>query len=125
MVLPRLQTDLMEILLAVVEERLDQVDIQWSPEASACVVMASEGYPGPYPKGLEIQGLDSHGQVDGAVVYHAGTSRRDGKFYTNGGRVLGVTATGKTLPEALEKAYAAVGKISFPGAHYRKDIGKR
>ncbi len=124
-VLPRLQTDLMEILLAVVEERLDQVDIQWSPEASACVVMASEGYPGPYPKGLEIQGLDSHGQVDGAVVYHAGTSRRDGKFYTNGGRVLGVTATGKTLPEALEKAYAAVGKISFPGAHYRKDIGKR
>ncbi len=124
-VLPRLQTDLMEILLAVVEERLAEVDIQWSPEASACVVMASEGYPGPYPKGLEIQGLDSHGQVDGAVVYHAGTSRRDGKFYTNGGRVLGVTATGKTLPEALEKAYAAVGKISFPGAHYRKDIGKR
>ena len=86
-------------------------------------MIASGGYPGHYEKGIAIEGLDENGQVDGAVVYHAGTALRDGKFVTNGGRVLGVTALGDTLPQALEKAYAAVGKIHWDGVHYRHDIG--
>ena len=86
--------------------------------------MASGGYPGSYPKGIEIQGLDAQGQVEGATVYHAGTSYENGVFRTAGGRVLGVTALAGHLEEALEKAYTAVNKIHFEGAHYRKDIGK-
>ena len=123
-VLPRLETDFAEIVKAVAEERLAELDIQWSQKASACVVMASGGYPGSYPKGLEIAGLDENGQAAGATVYHAGTKYEDGRFLTNGGRVLGVTALGATLEEALDKAYAAVGTISFEGAMYRKDIGR-
>ena len=122
-VLPRLKTDFVDILEAVVDGRLEQQPIEWSDEACACVVMASGGYPGSYEKGIEINGLDADGQISGATVYHAGTSWKDGKFLTNGGRVLGVTALGKTLPEALKKAYAGVEKISFEGAHYRHDIG--
>ena len=87
--------------------------------------MASGGYPQSYPKGLEMHGMDDKGQVEGAFVYHAGTKYADGKFYTNGGRVLGVTATGDTLQGALDKSYAAVEKISFENAHYRHDIGQR
>lgn len=123
-VLPRLKTDILDIIDAVIDERLDEIDIEWSDDCSACVVMASGGYPESYKKGIEMFGMDENGQVEGATVYHAGTKYSDGKFYTNGGRVLGVTATGKTLDEALEKAYAAVGKISFDGAHYRHDIGR-
>lgn len=123
-VLPRLKTDLVDILLAVREERLEEQPIEWNDGAAACVVMASGGYPGSYPKGLEITGLDENGQVNGATVYHAGTKLENGKFYTSGGRVLGVTATGATLEEALQEAYAAVEKIHFDGAHYRRDIGK-
>lgn len=123
-VLPRLKTDLLDIVDAVIDERLSELSIQWSDEACACVVMASGGYPGSYPKGIEITGLDENGQVENAVVYHAGTAYRDGRFYTNGGRVLGVTALGKTLDEALDKAYGAVESIRFDGAHYRRDIGR-
>ena len=123
-VLPRLKTDILDIIDAVIDERLDEIDIEWSDDCSACVVMASGGYPESYKQGIEMFGMDENGQVEGATVYHAGTKYSDGKFYTNGGRVLGVTATGKTLDEALEKAYAAVGKISFDGAHYRHDIGR-
>lgn len=123
-VLPRLKTDLLEIVEAVIDERLSQLNIEWRDEATACVVMASGGYPLSYKKGLEISGLDENGQLSGVEVYHAGTKLQNGKFYTNGGRVLGITASGKTLDEALEKAYAAVHKISFEGAHYRTDIGK-
>ncbi|MCI9576354.1 MAG: phosphoribosylamine--glycine ligase [Clostridiales bacterium] len=123
-VLPRLKTDLVDILLAVVDERLDEIEIQWSDDAAACVVMASGGYPSSYQKGIEMFGMDENGQVEGATIYHAGTIKKEGKFFTNGGRVLGVTATGKTLDESLEKAYCAVKKISFEGAHYRTDIGK-
>lgn len=123
-VLPRLKTDFARIVKAVAEEKLAEVDIQWDEGASACVVMASGGYPGSYPKGLEIAGLDENGQAAGATVYHAGTKYEDGRFLTNGGRVLGVTALGATLEEALDKAYAAVGTISFEGAMYRKDIGR-
>ncbi|MBQ1660354.1 MAG: phosphoribosylamine--glycine ligase [Clostridia bacterium] len=123
-VLPRLKTDLVDIIEAVIDERLSQVNIEWKDEATACVVMASGGYPLAYKKGIEISGLDENGQISGAEIFHAGTKLENGKFYTNGGRVLGVTAEAKTLDEALEKAYAAVSKISFDGAHYRKDIGK-
>lgn len=123
-VLPRLKTDFVDILEAVIDGRLEQQSIEWSEQACACVVMASGGYPRHYAKGIEISGLDENGQVDGATVYHAGTVFQEDKFYTNGGRVLGVTAMGDTLPKALEKAYSAVEKIHFSGAHYRKDIGK-
>lgn len=123
-VLPRLKTDFVDILEAVIDEKLEQRPIVWSEEACACVVMASGGYPSHYKKGIEITGLDENGQISGATVFHAGTALKDGKYYTNGGRVLGVTALGKDLPEALQKAYAEVEKIHFDGAHYRHDIGK-
>ena len=123
-VLPRLKTDFAQIVEAVAHERLGELSIQWDDRACACVVMASGGYPGSYPKGLEIQGLDAGGQVSGVTVYHAGTKYEDGKFLTNGGRVLGVTALGDTLEEALNQAYAGVEGISFEGAMYRKDIGR-
>lgn len=123
-VLPRLKTDMVDICEAVIDEKLSELDIQWYDGAAACVVMASGGYPVEYKKGIEIKGLDDKGQVDGATVYHAGTKYENGKFYTSGGRVLGITAVAPTLDEALQKAYAAVDKISFDGAHYRHDIGK-
>ena len=123
-VLPRLKTDLVDIMEAVAEERLEQQPIEWSEEACACVVLASGGYPAAYRKGLEITGLDENGQVKGATVFHAGTVFRDGRFYTNGGRVLGVTSLGKDLPQALERAYGAVSGIHFEGAFCRHDIGK-
>lgn len=123
-VLPRLKTDLIDILQAVRDGRLEDIDIAWTDDACACVVMASGGYPAAYRKGLPIEGLDDGGQCPGAVVYHAGTRYADGRFYTNGGRVLGVTATAPNLDEALDRAYAAVGRIAFEDAHYRKDIGR-
>ncbi len=123
-VLPRLKSDFADVILAVAEERLAEQPVESTDEAAACVVMASGGYPASYPKGLEITGLDENGQLPGVTVYHAGTAQKDGKLVTSGGRVLGVTALGKTLDEALEKAYAAVEKIHFDGAHYRRDIGR-
>ena len=123
-VLPRLKTDLVDICEAVIDGTLSDLDIEWYDGAAACVVMASGGYPVAYKKGIEITGLDDNGQVEGAIVYHAGTKYENGKFYTSGGRVLGVTAKAPTLDEALDKAYAAVKKISFDGAHYRTDIGR-
>lgn len=124
-VLPLLDGDLCEIFEAIYNGKLADVKFSWKKEFCTCVVMASGGYPKKYPTGLEMSGMDDKGQVDGAFVYHAGTKYADGKFYTAGGRVLGVTATGATLPEALEKSYKAVDKISFENAHFRKDIGKR
>ena len=123
-VLPVLKTDLLDIIEAVIDERLSHLNIEWKDEKAACVVMASGGYPVAYKKGMKITGLDDDGQIDGAIVYHAGTKYENGQFYTNGGRVLGVTALGETLDEALEKAYSAVEKISFNEAHYRTDIGR-
>ncbi len=122
-VLPRLETDLVDICEAVIDGTLSDLDIKWKKGAAACVVMASGGYPESYKKGIEMSGLDENGGVKGAIVYHAGTKLENGKFYTNGGRVLGVTAVDDTLDGALKKAYEAVEKISFDGAHYRKDIG--
>lgn len=123
-VLPRLKTDIMDIFEAINKQTLSDLDIEWSDGASACVIMASGGYPKSYPKGIEITGL-TDGQLDGVTVYHAGTAVKDGKLVTSGGRVLGVTALGNTLEEALEKSYDAVNKIHFENAHYRKDIGQR
>lgn len=123
-VLPRLKTDIMDIFDAINQETLSDLEIEWSDAASACVIMASGGYPKAYPKGLEITGL-TDGQLAGVTVYHAGTAVKDSRLVTNGGRVLGVTALGNTLQEALDKAYAAVDKIHFENAHYRKDIGHK
>ncbi|MDD2361603.1 MAG: phosphoribosylamine--glycine ligase [Oscillospiraceae bacterium] len=123
-VLPRLKTDLLEIICAIREERLSELNIEWSQDACACVVMASGGYPGEYKKGVEITGLNLNGQLDDVVIFHAGTSKSNGKYYTNGGRVLGITAKGESLDAALELAYGAVARISFKDAHFRRDIGK-
>lgn len=123
-VLPRLKTDIVDIFEAIDNETLSDLDVEWSDDACACVIMASGGYPKSYPKGIEIAGL-SNGQLDGVTVYHAGTKLQDNKLVTSGGRVLGVTALGDTLENALKKSYDAVEKIHFEGAHYRRDIGKR
>ncbi|MBQ3161139.1 MAG: phosphoribosylamine--glycine ligase [Oscillospiraceae bacterium] len=124
-VLPLLDADLVDIFEAIYNGKLADVDIKWKNECCSCVVMASGGYPQSYPKGIEMNGMDDKGQVDGVFVYHAGTKFADGKFLTNGGRVLGVTATGESLQAALDKSYDAVKKITFDGAHYRTDIGQR
>lgn len=124
-VLPLLETDLVDIMEAVRDERLDALDIKWSRNSCACVVMASGGYPEKYETGKEISGLDENGQCPDAYVYHAGTKLENGKYLTSGGRVLGVTCTGETLENALNSAYKAVENISFEKAHYRKDIGAR
>ncbi len=123
-VLPRLKTDFSDVINAIIDEKLSELDIEWYDGACACVIMASGGYPGKYDKGIVIKGLNEDGQVDGATVFHAGSAFKDGQFVTNGGRVLGVTAKGKDLDEALDKAYDAVEKIEFSGAHYRTDIGR-
>ena len=126
-VLSLLETDLMDILEACVDGTLDQVNVKFKDAASCCLVLASGGYPVAYEKGKEITGLEN-GQVPGAAdvtVYHAGTAIKDGKLVTNGGRVLGVTATAATLPEALKKAYAAADCIHFDKLHRRSDIGAR
>ncbi|MCS7463759.1 phosphoribosylamine--glycine ligase [Paenibacillus doosanensis] len=121
-VLPRLQTDLLDIFLAAVSGHLEQMDIRWSDDAAVCVILASEGYPGSYPKGLPIEGL---ADVRDSVVFHAGTALKDGQVVTNGGRVLGVTALGKDIAEARAKAYADADRIRFQGKHYRTDISKK
>ena len=123
-VLPRLKTDIMDIFEAINNETLSDLDIEWDDRACTCVIMASGGYPKSYPKGIEITGL-TDGQLEGVTVYHAGTKRDGDKLVTAGGRVLGVTALGDSLEDALAKSYAGVEKIKFDGAHYRKDIGQK
>ena len=124
-ILPLLDGDLAEIMLACVEGRLDQVDVRWRRGACATVVLASQGYPGVYPKGRPISGLDEAAGCEAVAVFHAGTARRDGHVVTAGGRVLAVSATGDDLPSALARAYAGVERIHFEGMHYRRDIGRR
>lgn len=125
-VLPLLESDLLDIMLATRNGTLADTPVVWKQGAAACVVLASGGYPGHYQTGLPIQGLEENGQPaqSGAVVYHAGTRRENGSFVTAGGRVMGVTAVGKTLEDALQTAYRAAEAISFPGMHYRRDIGR-
>lgn len=122
-ILPLLETDLLEILLACTHGGLDRQAVRWRPGACATVVMASPGYPGPYPRTLPIRGLEAAGALDDVVVFHAGTARRNGELVTAGGRVLNVTGQGEDLASALNAAYAGVERIHFEGAHYRRDIG--
>ena len=126
-VLPLLDTDLLEIMEATAAGRLAEVDIRWKPGRACCVILASGGYPKAYKKGLPISGLEENGQLPGepAEVFHAGTKLESGRYYTNGGRVLGVTATASSLEEAVSRSYAAADRISFEGLHRRGDIGAR
>ena len=121
-ILPRLATDLIPALEACVDGALRPEHVAWKPRACVCVVMAAGGYPGRYEKGKPIQGLDAAGKVRDSVVFHAGTRAQDGRVVTSGGRVLGVTALGGTLQDAVKQAYEAVGKISWERAMYRRDI---
>ena len=122
-VLPRLETDLVDIILAALNGKLGDIDIRWRDEAAVCVILASAGYPGDYAKGLPIDGLEEAERE--ALVFHAGTAERDGRIVTNGGRVLGVVGRGADIREARERAYAAAGKIRFEGKHFRTDIAAR
>jgi phosphoribosylamine--glycine ligase len=124
-ILMRMQSDLVEPLEATVEGTIDQVSIRWDPRPSVCVVMAAGGYPGPYVKGEVIEGLDVAAAMPDVAVFHAGTALQDGHIVTAGGRVLGVTALGSDVADAVSRAYRAVGEISFAGAHYRRDIAAR
>jgi phosphoribosylamine--glycine ligase len=122
-ILPRLKTDLLEIMEACVDGTLDKMNIEWYDNAAVCVVLASGGYPVSYEKGFEITGLESVEDSSDIVVFHAGTALKDGKFVTNGGRVLGVTGIGKDLDEAIKIAYEGADKIDFEKKHFRHDIG--
>jgi phosphoribosylamine---glycine ligase len=124
-ILMRLESDLVEALEASIEGRVSEGDFRWSQDASVCVVMASGGYPGTFEVGKRIDGIDEAGAVEGVKVFHAGTSKREDAYYTSGGRVLGVTARAPELTTAVAKAYEACAKISFDGAHFRKDIAGR
>ena len=122
----RLKSDALELLLAAAEGRLDKVKLEWHADAALSVVMAAKGYPGNYDKGSEIKGLDAAGEVDGVVVFHAGTKREaDGRITARGGRVLNVTALAKTVKDAQKKAYEAVDRIEWPEGFCRRDIGWR
>lgn len=120
-----LKSDLLEILLACAEGNLAKQKIEWGNKFACCIVLASGGYPGSYNKGEVITGVDQAEKIKDIVVFHAGTKADGEKLVTNGGRVLGVTATGKTSDEALKKAYEAIKKIHYVGAQYRTDIGQR
>ena len=123
-VLTRFDGDLVDTLLKTANKELDKAQLVWSKDPAVCIVLASGGYPGTLQKGFEITGIEE-AEKDGAIVYHAGTAVKDGKLVNSGGRVLGVTARGKDIREAVDKAYAAVGKIRWEGMQYRKDIAKR
>ena len=122
-VLPHLKTDIIDIFEAIIDERLSGINIEWENRSAVCVILASGGYPGKYVTGLEITGINEAEKDPSVIVFHAGTKLEAGKYYTVGGRVLGVTAVADTIDDARAKAYAAVGKIKFEGMHYRKDIG--
>jgi len=124
-ILMRLQSDLLEVFLAVCETRLEDVFLRWDPRPAVCVVMASGGYPDDYQKGKVITGLKDAGEGGDVVVFHAGTQQRDGDVVTSGGRVLGVTALGANIAAAKARAYEAVDRIHFEGAYYRHDIADK
>ena len=123
-VLPRMKNDIIEVVEACIDETLDQIDLQFEDNAAVCVVLASEGYPVKYEKGLEITGLEAFEKEEGYYCFHAGTREENGKILTNGGRVLGITAKGKDLKEARANAYAATGWVQFDNKYMRHDIGK-
>lgn len=123
--LMRMKSDIVPILMAVASGSLEGVEIEWHDKAAVCVVMAAEGYPADYRKGDVIGGLDAAGKIEDLVVFHAGTKAAGEGVVTSGGRVLGVTALGGTVKEAIERAYSGVKEINWPGVHYRKDIGAK
>jgi phosphoribosylamine--glycine ligase len=123
--LMRMKSDIIPVLEASIDGNLSGMKVEWDPRPAVCVVMTSAGYPGNYEKGKEISGLEDAARVPGTFVFHAGTAFKGGKVVTAGGRVLGVTALGVGIQEAIQKAYEAVGKISWEGAYYRKDIGEK
>lgn len=124
-ILMRLETDLIEAIEASIEGRTSEGDFRWSPDAAVCVVMSSGGYPGTFDSGKKIVGLQDATRMEGIKIFHAGTTKRDGAFYSSGGRVLGVTARAGDLSTAVKRAYDAVRSIGFEGAHYRRDIAAR
>jgi len=119
----RMESDLVDVLLSTVREDVSEKEIQWSPKASACVILASGGYPLEYEKGKRIEGLEETSKIHGITLFHAGTKYREGEYYTNGGRVLGVCASEEGLDNTMEKIYRAISGISFEGKHFRRDIG--
>jgi phosphoribosylamine--glycine ligase len=124
-ILMRLKSDLLEVLSAVCDGTLDEVNLEWDPRPAVCVVMASGGYPGDYQKGKTITGLQEARKLDDVMVFHAGTKEKDGEIVTSGGRVLGVTALGRTIADAKAKAYQAANKIHFDGVYFRRDIADK
>jgi phosphoribosylamine--glycine ligase len=124
-VLPLLDTDIVDIIESIISGRLNQVAVRWKNGASACVVLASKGYPGAYTNGVEIKGLSGINDTDVLMVFHAGTSIDNGRLVTSGGRVLCVTAVGKDIKDARDRAYSGISKIYFDGIHFRKDIGAK
>ncbi len=124
-ILSRLNSDLLEVLLAAVDGKLDKIKLKWSRNSALTVVMAANGYPGAYEKNTEIKGIDAAEKIRGVQVFHAGTKAKGDKILANGGRVLGVTATGKSIEVAQKKAYEAIERIDWPGGFNRTDIGWR
>jgi len=121
----RLESDLVPLLEATITGQLKDCQIHWKPQASVCVVMAAQGYPGPYEKGKEITGIETAEALEDIEIFHAGTITKEGKIFTNGGRVLGVTSLGGDIAQAIERAYEGVKKIFWDGAYYRADIGQK
>ena len=124
-VLPRMKSDIVPIILACIDGTLDKMQMEWTDEPAVCVAMASGGYPGSYEKGKVINGLETAAKMDNVMVFHAGTAKKDDSIVTSGGRVLGVTALGNSIENAIKRAYEAVDKISFDGAYCRRDIGRK
>ncbi|MFQ5850230.1 MAG: phosphoribosylamine--glycine ligase [Candidatus Binatia bacterium] len=124
-VMMRLQSDLAPLLEAAIERKVNQAEAEWSDDASVCVVLCAQGYPGAYAKGKQIRGLEDLKTWERGFVFHAGTSKEDGRWSTSGGRVLGVTALGSNIEEAVREVYRAVGRIRWEGMHYRTDIARR
>jgi phosphoribosylamine--glycine ligase len=121
----RLKSDIIDIFEAAIDGKLDRIEMKIDPRPTVCVVMASGGYPGPYENGKVITGLAKASECQGVEVFHAGTARKNGRIVTNGGRVLGVTAVGNTLKDAISRAYGAVDKINWTNCYCRRDIGEK
>ena len=125
----RLESDLVEVMLATIDQKLDTITLKWDPRTAVCVVLASEGYgwkpDDQVTKGVEITGVEEAGKMKDVMVFHGGTAMKDGKLVTSGGRVLGVTALGDSVEDARKKAAAAIAKIHFAGMQWRKDIGAK
>ena len=124
-IMMRLKSDLVPLLEATIDGKLNHVQPEWYEDPAVCVVLSASGYPGPYDKGTEIRGLDKLDHWDKGFVFHAGTAKKNGRWITSGGRVLGVTARGNDISNAVKNAYSAVSQITWDGMHYRKDIGHR